>query len=808
MKDRATLWGSSRTSRPEPGGGRAKGRIRFIPLVVGATVVMVCYAAGGNAAAPPRSSCTFHTDIGDRTRRIREVSVSSVAGSIEMEISRRDGDGRDGDGDNDADDRTRERLSIEIKTGGVPYLDAETVREPNAVRTRLHFGRAFSGIHEESFISDGATTTGTIDGRRFTSSPDGGLVFADGKPAPIIRVDEIAQHDADALLAQARDALSACMTDPPETMHPPPGPPIIFVPGCEECEIDCSNKYFKCLVDTPQCPKAPPCDPQAGFCPPPCIDPRTTCTFTLHSCVRGCSGGCDVCCTGGTDCNPTTHSCDRRELPPARKTLEILQYGQVVFGRDLPVPYNAALGAGELGLVPLLQLTNVARQSPMTVFFNPAPGAEYFFSQAEALFFARDPEEMFQTLAALRNDDAAWQLNTTGCAGGGCPGPLPVIPAALAVASPTQGGVVPATAIAALGTFWNGASTEGPGADPGGKSSIKAVRVYHHGVCATEQPIQKALNLVNTQFYTNFFKPGRVCSNPAAFLDGNIYYTNLTSYLTHSEGVQSDLRGGFLFASDIEVIDLSEGTFHLAPCRINFNMGYEIGLVDGRLAVTQISNNSINVLNQNATLCRGFGNADEVPGLEQVADTALLVTLPNQFNAAASLQQGYPFDLNDTKFDGCDPNAQNPCAQFYADGTLMVNMVKAGTRNRGLDDLTELPQVLNTLRNPANWRCVARDLAPPNTGHIRNRCEYIVRAKRFNLTPDIGELVWFDDEREFDAPAIPIYYFTQGLSLGRGSPLCGRVPNRADPSLDNPSGAVVFNRAFANVHTFGQLGCR
>jgi hypothetical protein len=436
----------------------------------------------------------------------------------------------------------------------------------------------------------------------------------------------------------------------------------------------------------------------------------------------------------------------------------------------------------------------------MGVFFNPkhTPG---FDGEAEALFFARDPEEIAQTLAALQNDDAAWQLNTTGCAGGGCPA-LPAVPFAFGVAANGAS----ASAPVGQGSFWGGATPQGPGAQPSHMSSIKAVRAYQHGFCSTQRKFSNptsgtgVFELIDKGFFDNFFKPGRVCSNPVANLDGRIDYTNLTSYLAHSEGTQSDVRGGFLFASSLEVFDLNVGVGHFEPCHVDFNVGYELGLADGRLAVTAQSVNSFN--SGHGELCEGF------PAIANNVRIAITDTLPGKIHQAADLVQMVPQDVNDTRFDGCDPNAADPCASF-ADGLTLENLIKAGAASQGLT-APEIQQVLFTLRNRVggrllNWRCESRDFSPP-TGHPRNRCEYIVRAKRLNVMPDAFELVWFDDDRDFAAPAIPMYYLS--FVQFKTSPLCTRKPDATDPSLINPSGSVIFNRAFANVHNFGQFGCQ
>ena len=808
--------GSRRDCR-EIGGGQTKGRTRFVPFALGAVAVLICHASGGNAAAPPRTTCSFHDDFPDGSRQIRRVEVSSLAGSIDLKISMHEGDG-DADAD---DDHPRERLSFAIKIGGVRFLNAETVRAPSYVSTHLQFGRSFSGIHEETFVANGATATGMIDGRRFTSNADGGLVFADGKPAPTLQVDPIAQHDAETLLAQARDALSGCMTEPStDTQHQPPGPPRIkLLPlFCDACELDCSDKYAKCLVEPP-----PACVPDSQ---PPCTgtpDPnvwKIACANTLQSCTRACTTGCYECCTNGTECHPEDHLCHRLPTPPPRKTLEILQYGQLSFGVNLPAPYNAGLGVDELVYVPQLGLTNAAHEAPMTVFFNPAPGSAFFASQAEALFFARDPEEVFRTLSSLDNDDAAWQLNTTGCAGAGCP-LLPAIPAALALASPTQGGVLPATAIAAQGSFW-GASPQGPGADPRGLSSIKAARVYQHGVCSIESPIVDILKRINGGILDSVFDPaGDLCSS---HFNGNVKYTNLTSYLSHAEGAPSDLRGGFLFASDVSIFDT---TGFLSPCNINFNIAYQFGLFDGRFWVTGLDTNFFNENGQpfpgnnpegNGAVCEAFG----LGGVRSGIGKAVLGTIPETIDGTADFLQMFPPDPNDTMFDGCesDPNKDpNPCAKFATDAGTSASFqlkIRAGAALGGLLG-PEADAVIATMQRTdgagrlVNWRCVNRPVrvqsSQSNTICLedRNRCEYILRAKRLNVLPDVVELVWFDDAKEFDAPAIPIYYLS--LAAGPTSPLCSRRPLAADPSLLNPSDSVVFNRAFANVHSFGHSGC-
>jgi hypothetical protein len=485
-----------------------------------------------------------------------------------------------------------------------------------------------------------------------------------------------------------------------------------------------------------------------------------------------------------------------------------LQYGQTAFSKSLSAPYSAAFGADELRIVPLLGLVNSSQDAPMSIVFRPLASAVSFENQAEAVFFVRDPEEMFQSLRSRANDDLGWQYDTTGCAGGGCPR-LPVTPFAFSAASPNGGGGGASFAASApvfQATFWNGTTPRAPGADPRGLSSIKATRVYQHGLCSYETPIADIIGRINQSYLDQFFDPnGSVCNAGAIVpINGNIDYSNLTSYLSHSEGSLEDLRGGFLFASALSVFDQT-GT--VDTCALNFNVNYEFGLIDGRVGVPTGNINSFSTSSRGAICSQ----------VEPAIYNALLHDIPDQILGTADSLQIYPQDFNDTQFDGCEPDPNknpNPCA---AHPIQLEVGIRLGADRAGLS-LSEAQQVVDQLRQTdsngtlVNWRCVNRPVEVESSANPtaicledRYRCEYILRAKRLNVFPDSLEIVWFDDARDFSAPALPIYYLS--LAQGPTSPLCRRQPSIADPSLTNPFGAVIFNRAFANIHSFGRLGC-
>ena len=81
-------------------------------------------------------------------------------------------------------------------------------------RTEILYGGAYQGISRIEFISDGSTTSGTIDGRAIIPFPTGasleGLQFQDGQPAPRMSGNEQLDQQVSQLYALAAAQAGSC----------------------------------------------------------------------------------------------------------------------------------------------------------------------------------------------------------------------------------------------------------------------------------------------------------------------------------------------------------------------------------------------------------------------------------------------------------------------------------------------------------------------------------------------------------------------------------------------------------------------
>ena len=80
---------------------------------------------------------------------------------------------------------------------------------------------------------------------------------------------------------------------------------------------------------------------------------------------------------------------------------------QTVFSNSWSGPQSYGYSSSELQSVPILGLKDAAGTATMSVRW--APNNLSLQNQAEAHVFARDPNERWQTLSQLDNDDAGWQ---------------------------------------------------------------------------------------------------------------------------------------------------------------------------------------------------------------------------------------------------------------------------------------------------------------------------------------------------------------------------------------------------------------
>ena len=135
---------------------------------------------------------------------------------------------------------------LAITLGGKPGIDMEsTTTRAGAIQTTLHYGAAFHGIEVATFESqDGLNFVGILDGRKtapFTAKTASALRFVDGKPAPTVTIDPVAQAAIESALEQAKQGCSADGSRAP-----------LYEPGsgtqarCADCTGNCAKDSVIC----------------------------------------------------------------------------------------------------------------------------------------------------------------------------------------------------------------------------------------------------------------------------------------------------------------------------------------------------------------------------------------------------------------------------------------------------------------------------------------------------------------------------------------------------------------------------------
>ncbi|MGB0065110.1 MAG: hypothetical protein WBP85_11750 [Terracidiphilus sp.] len=101
-----------------------------------------------------------------------------------------------------------------VKLGDDPLLQIDRSSQGGSMQIKYSYGQAFQGVHEAAFTSDGKTVQGTVDDRAISPHPVGAdastIKYADGHPAPAIKLDSAISDALTSLLKQARDAVSTC----------------------------------------------------------------------------------------------------------------------------------------------------------------------------------------------------------------------------------------------------------------------------------------------------------------------------------------------------------------------------------------------------------------------------------------------------------------------------------------------------------------------------------------------------------------------------------------------------------------------
>jgi hypothetical protein len=397
--------------------------------------------------------------------------------------------------------------------------------------------------------------------------------------------------------------------------------------------------------------------------------------------------------------------------------------------------------------------------------------------QRELHIFARDPQE--ESFALLKTDvnadDSIWRRQTSLPIPANTPpwflpsdAVMPYPPA------PFFAGTTPLVLRPVQNSdFWgvnDAAVRGGPGGEPlvdgtVPAGSIKAIRLLRSGLCSREVPIQDILNQVGNGFRSSVLSTSGVCK-PGSW-DGSIDYIDATSILEHQppQGTgggdlnPTDVHGGFFLTSKVRLHDAGGAQpLNLDDCFVSFVATYPFGLKDGRLALDPAAVATID-FDHSKTLCTGFffGSSQ---GFVDKLQNGLTSTVPAAFAAVTEQLQSFSGPASDSAW-ACTPSSTGQlgseckAARNEFDEAIFLGAMTLGIPNPGPGGPTA------RLRKAAgldqNWRCVAHptpaDVCRGVVAGSAGRCEYVLRAKRINVNPDTVDLVWFDDDDDFDNPA-------------------------------------------------------
>ena len=195
-----------------------------------------------------------------------------------------------------------------VTLGSDVVLHTNRTTSRGSTQLKVSYGSAFQGIKESSFTTDGKLVEGEIDGRRIVPLPvgahAGSIKFEDGKPAPVVIVDQSLRQAITSLFEQARQAASSCEASGGIA---PALPLITGGDACNSCNDKCTRDGLICdggvaaacvlaLFGYGVCVAAgaAACAAAFGACESDCDSPGNAC------CPVSCPG--DNCCDNGESC--------------------------------------------------------------------------------------------------------------------------------------------------------------------------------------------------------------------------------------------------------------------------------------------------------------------------------------------------------------------------------------------------------------------------------------------------------------------------------------------------------------------------
>jgi hypothetical protein len=184
-----------------------------------------------------------------------------------------------------------------LRLGGAPLLTISSKSEGQTTTTVVDYAPPIKGITRATFVYDGSTMSGNVDGRALIPVPLSpsaldplslpAMRFADGRPPPNVSTPKTIESGLAIVLAQAQiGGRQKC--DPSN-------------PSCDSCEDNCNTEGYVCDGGALLCLIA---GPFAGEC---AAAASAVCAVKYEACGMNCEAPgnacCQVPCSGGACCN-------------------------------------------------------------------------------------------------------------------------------------------------------------------------------------------------------------------------------------------------------------------------------------------------------------------------------------------------------------------------------------------------------------------------------------------------------------------------------------------------------------------------
>ena len=434
----------------------------------------------------------------------------------------------------------------------------------------------------------------------------------------------------------------------------------------------------------------------------------------------------------------------------------------------------------------------------------------------ELHLFARDPEEVYQTLLTLPIDRWAQQVRGTDLL------PPYYLPDDVVV----QGGKVGIPTFTPLSgrMFWrtrSGTDTNplnwfGIGSAPDDTGSIKAARVIHLPACSRSVPVQPLLDQVAGTVAGSIQGPG--CRR-GTYVDTStdIYDLVFVHYLRHAQSPRSEMQdvngvsGGLLVAGSLHTQVTS--TFINSFCNVQFIYDLPYSLKNGFLSVTPKRLRLDLGPDPTSNACSGLAGQD---GAEQIITRAFEITIPQGLEKLSRNAQAFPppNQINTPPFNTsaweCEYSLSKSDDTINVDDCRRAQQQLLGAASAGQGNLN-LPKdpnrnsaIIATIDDPKNWRCrKPTDLevsAQCIQSHpVRGYCQFVVPVTHLEVEPDELRLSPFDRFDQYNLPGLALFFASFAVvGGGGGTPSFTAYQNLCSPP-PTPLPDGTYNRLFAST---------